>query len=189
MIKEVLKVSLILFAVIDILGGLPILIDLRKKIPDGKIKSEKVTIVSLIIMLLFQYIGEDLLGLFGVDIQSFAIVGALIISFIGLEMVLNIEIFKQHPDESKAGAIIPIAFPLIAGAGSLTTIISLKSLYDPIVITMGVILNLGFVYLVLKMTQRIEKLLGPSGVMILRKVFGIILLSISISMVKTNLGF
>ena len=130
MLEQILKVSLTLFAVIDILGALPILIDLKRKLPGGKIRSEKITIVSVIIMLIFQFFGEGLLEIFGVDIQSFSLVGAVIILLIGFEMVLNVEFFKQHPDEEKAGSIIPIAFPLIAGAGSLTTIISLGDQYS-----------------------------------------------------------
>lgn len=186
MLDEILKVTITLFAVIDILGSLPIIIDLRKKV--GHIHSEKITLIALLLMISFQYVGEGLLGIFGVDIQSFSIVGAIIIFLIGLEMLLNIEIFKPHPDEKKANqSIIPIAFPLIAGAGSMTTIVSLKTDYSDIAISIAIVINLVLVYVVLKMTGKIEKILGPGGVSILRKVFAIILLGIAINMFKTNI--
>jgi len=185
MIDEILTATITLFAVIDILGSLPIIIDLRKKV--NHIHSEKIAIIALLLMVSFQYIGEGLLGIFGVDIQSFAIVGAIIIFLIALEMLLNVEIFKNHPDEKKANqAIVPIAFPLIAGAGSMTTIVSLKTDYSDLAITIAIFINLLLVYVVLKMTKKIERILGPGGVSILRKVFAIILLGIAVNMFKTN---
>lgn len=185
-LKEILSVTLILFSVIDIIGSVPIIIDLRKKA--GHIQSEKATIIAGIIMVAFLYLGESILRLFGVDIQSFAIAGAIIIFLIGLEMILGRHIFR--PDaEPGTSSIVPLAFPLIAGAGTMTTIISLKAEYDTMNILIGISLNLVFVYVVLKSSEWIERKLGTAGTDLLRKVFGIILLAIAIKLFKTNLDF
>ena len=190
--KEILSVSLILFSVIDILGAIPVIIDLRKK--TGHIHAEQATLVSGGIMIAFLYIGKSILNLFGVDINSFAIAGALIIFLIGLEMTLGRNIFKSEdvaasdPAASKAASIVPLAFPVIAGAGTMTTILSLKSQYEEINILVGILLNLVFIYGVLKASVWIEKKLGQVGANVLRKVFGVILLAISIKILKTRLG-
>ena len=190
--KEILSVSLILFSVIDILGAIPVIIDLRKK--TGHIHAEQATLVSGGIMIAFLYIGKSILNLFGVDINSFAIAGALIIFLIGLEMTLGRNIFKSEdvaasdPAASKAASIVPLAFPVIAGAGTMTTILSLKSQYEEINILVGILLNLVFIYGVLKASVWIEKKLGQVGANVLRKVFGVILLAISIKILKSRLG-
>ncbi|QIP15756.1 MarC family protein [Spirosoma aureum] len=185
-IKEIASVTLILFSVIDVIGSLPVIIDLRKKV--GKIESERATFVSGALMVSFLFVGERLLKLFGVDVASFAVAGALIIFLIGLEMILGRTIFK--PDESSTGGathIVPIAFPLIAGAGTLTTLISLRAEYQTANIIVGIILNLFLIYAVLKSSGWLETRLGSGGLAVLRKIFGIILLAIAIKLFKTNL--
>ncbi len=185
-LKEIFSVSLILFSVIDILGSIPVIIDLRKKI--GNIHAEQATFVSGGIMIGFLYVGKSILSLFGVDINSFAIAGALIIFLIGLEMILGRNIFKsEEMDGGKAASIVPLAFPIIAGAGTMTTLISLKSQYEEINILIGIILNLIFIYLVLRSSEWIENKLGHGGTNVLRKVFGVILLAIAIKIIKTRL--
>ncbi len=182
--KELFSVTLILFSVIDIVGSLPVIINMKKK--GIEIESAKASFVALIIMTIFLYGGQSILKLFGVDIPSFAVAGAIIIFLIGLEMILNIRIFHNPPD-AKSGSIVPIAFPLIAGAGSMTTIISLKAQYSVLSIQMAIILNMVFVYLILRSSNWIGKKLGNGGAQILQKVFGIILLSIAIKLFKENL--
>ncbi|MEL6559749.1 MAG: MarC family protein [Bacteroidota bacterium] len=184
--KEILSVTLILFSVIDIIGSIPIIIDLRKKA--GHVQSEKATLVSGVIMVAFLLVGEGILGLFGVDIYSFAIAGAVIMFLIGMEMILGIQIFRNDPDEMSSTSIVPLAFPLIAGAGTMTTLISLKAEYETMNIFVGIFINLLFVYLVLKTSGWLEKKIGKGGFNILRKVFGIILLSIAIKLFKTHLA-
>jgi multiple antibiotic resistance protein len=185
--RDILSVSLILFSVIDILGAIPVIIDLRKK--TGHIHAEQATLVAGGIMIAFLYIGKSILNLFGVDINSFAIAGALIIFLIGLEMTLGRNIFKSEDAAAgKAASIVPLAFPVIAGAGTMTTILSLKSQYDELNILVGILLNLVFIYGVLKASVWIEKKLGTVGANVLRKVFGVILLAISIKILKTRLA-
>lgn len=183
-LKEILSVSMILFAIIDILGSIPVVIQLRQKA--GHIQSEKASIVSLTLMILFLFLGEGLLGIIGIDIQSFAIAGSLVIFFIAMEMVLGINFFKEEVPESVS--IVPLAFPLIAGAGTMTTLLSLKSEYATQNIIVGIIVNMIFVYIVLKNTARLEKLFGKAGLNVMRKAFGIILLAIAIKLFRNNTG-
>lgn len=183
--KEIISVSLILFSVIDILGSVPIIIDMRKR--EGHIQSEKATIIAGIIMIAFLYLGKSILALFGLDVESFAIAGALIMFFLGIEMVLGIELFKPDPTGTTSSSIVPLAFPLIAGAGTMTTLISLRAEYSQPNVLVGVVLNLIFVYIVLKSSSWLERKLGPAGFNILRKVFGIILLAIAIKLFKNNI--
>ena len=183
---DVLTVTLTLFAVIDIFGSIPVIIDLRFKM--GHIQSEKATLVSGLIMITFLFVGESLLNVIGIDIASFALAGAFVIFFLALEMILNIELFK--PDEGDtSGSIVPIAFPLIAGSGTLTTLISLRSSYSINEIILGVLLNLLFVYFILKSTRKIERLLGKGGINVLRRIFGIVLLAIAIKLTKLHIAF
>ncbi|OAQ38242.1 hypothetical protein A5893_15720 [Pedobacter psychrophilus] len=184
-IKEILSVTMILFAIIDILGSIPIIIGLRQK-AGGHIQSEKATLVSLALMIIFLFLGEGLLAIIGLDISSFAIAGSIVIFIIAMEMVLGINFFKE--EIPAAVSIVPLAFPLIAGAGTMTTLLSLKAEYNTVNILCGIIINLLFVYLVLKNSLRIEKLFGPTGLHILRKAFGIILLAIAIKMFRNNTG-
>ncbi|MBO0939711.1 MarC family protein [Fibrella sp. HMF5335] len=183
--KEIISVTLILFSVIDILGSLPVLIDLRKKV--GKIEAERATFASGLLMIIFLFLGERILKLFGVDVASFAVAGALIIFLIGLEMILGRTIFKSELEADGAAHIVPIAFPLIAGAGTLTTLISLRAEYQTVNILIGIVLNLILIYAVLKSSEWLEDRIGPGGLNVLRKIFGIILLAIAIKLIKTNL--
>ncbi len=181
---DIFSAFMVLFAVIDITGSIPIILDIKSK--SGKINSEKATIVAFVILVLFLFVGEPLLGVFGVDIGSFAIAGSFILFLLALEMILGIELFKNT--SSGSSSIVPIAFPLIAGAGSITSLLSLKAEYAVENIAVALILNMAIVYLVLKLTKVIEKILGKGGIMILQKVFGIILLAIAIKLFTTNTG-
>ena len=180
---NILTITLTLFAVIDIFGSIPVIINLRQK--SGSIQSFKATLVSGLIMISFLFLGEQILNLIGIDFASFAIAGAIVIFLIGLEMILGIDIFKSSPEDS-SGTIVPVAFPLIAGAGTFTTLISLRSTFETIEIIIGVVINLIIVYVVLKTTSHIERVLGKGGVDVLRRVFGIILMAISIKLFKAN---
>ncbi|WP_026462846.1 MarC family protein [Adhaeribacter aquaticus] len=183
--KQTLSVTLILFAVIDIMGSLPIIIDMRRR--EGVIESEKATLVAGILMIVFLFLGQEILKLFGLDFQSFALAGALIIFLMGMEMVLGIHIFHANP-EIKSGSIVPLAFPLLVGAGTMTTLLSLRAAYSLPNILAGIILNLIFVYVVLKSSGWLERKLGTAGTEILRKVFGVILLAIAIKLFKANIN-
>lgn len=182
-IQDITTITLTLFAIIDIIGALPIIISIKNR--QNHLDSEKATLAAGALMIVFLLIGEKFLNLFGVDIQSFAIAGSIVIFIIGMEMILGIEILKNDP-AAKTGSIIPIAFPIIAGSGTLTTIISMRAVYSLPNICLGIILNLVFVYIVLRMSSRIEKLLGDSGLSMVRKFFGIILLSIAVRIFKAN---
>lgn len=182
--KEIISVTLILFSVIDVIGSLPVIIDLRTKV--GKIESEKATLASGLLMILFLFLGESILQLFGVDVSSFAVAGALIIFLLGLEMILGRNIFKSEVTAGGAAHIVPLAFPLIAGAGTLTTILSLKAEYQTINIIVGILLNLILIYAVLRASGWLETRIGPGGLDVLRKIFGIILLAIAIKLFKNN---
>lgn len=181
---EILAAFMVLFAIIDIPGSIPIIVDIKAK--SGDVHPIKVTIVSFLIFLAFLFIGSPLLGVFGIDVSSFAIAGSFIIFLIAMEMILGIELFKQ--DTQGGGAVFPIAFPLIAGAGSITTILSLKAEYQTINIFIALLLNMVIIYLVLRLTSKFERILGKGGLQILKKVFGVILLSIAIKLFLTNTG-
>ena len=181
---DIVSLFMVLFAVIDITGSIPIILELRKK--TGEISPMRTTLVAFALMLLFLFMGEPLLNLFGVDLSSFAIAGSLVIFFIGLELVLGIEIFRY--EKSKGASIVPVAFPLIAGAGSMTTLISLKSEYAIWDILVALTLNMVFVYIVLRATNFFERMLGEAGIQVLKKAFGIILLAIAIKLFLSNTG-
>jgi multiple antibiotic resistance protein len=182
--KEVLSVTMILFAIIDILGAIPVIIQLRQRA--GHIESEKASIAVLILMIAFLFVGDELLAIIGLDISSFAIAGSIVIFIIALEMVLGVNFFKEEVPESVS--IVPLAFPLIAGAGTMTTLLSLKSQYQTQNIIVGIVLNTIFVYLVLKNVKWLERLFGKTGLHILRKAFGVILLAIAIKLFRSNSG-
>lgn len=182
--NEIATVSLTLFAIIDILGTIPLIISMREKV--GHVQSEKATLAAGLFMVLFLFFGEQLLQLIGIDISSFAIAGSVVIFILGLEMTLGIDIFRPDPND-KAGSIIPIAFPIIVGSGTLTTIISLKAVYSVPNILAGVLINLIVIYVVLKSTRYIEKVLGKGGLAVVRKFFGIVLLSIAVKLFKANI--
>ena len=183
--KEIVSVTLILFSVIDVLGSIPVIVDFRKRL--GHIESGKATLVAGGIMIVFLFLGERLLSLFGVDVASFAVAGAIILFLLGLEMILGRNFFKHETMAVTSASIVPIAFPIIAGAGTMTTLLALRSAYEIQNILVGVLLNLLFVFLVLKSSSWIGNKLGSGGIEILRKVFGIILLAIAIKLFKTNL--
>lgn len=180
--KEIITATLVLFAVIDIIGSIPVIIDLRQKV--GHIQSEKASIVAAIIMISFLFVGKEILNLIGIDVNSFAVAGAFIILFLAFEMILGIELFKD--DSPKTASVVPLAFPLIAGAGTMTTILSLKAEYQTVNIIIAIIINMIFVYAVLKSSRKIEKFFGKGGIAIIRKVFGIILLAIAVKLFATN---
>jgi len=180
--REVLSVTMILFAIIDILGAVPIIIELRQRV--GHIQSEKASIAVLVLMIAFLFGGEELLSIIGLDVSSFAIAGSLVIFIIAMEMILGHKLFKE--EMSDTASIVPLAFPLIAGAGTMTTLLSLKTQYQTQDIIAGIVLNTIFVYIVLKNVKWLEKLLGKTGVNILRKAFGIILLAIAIKLFRSN---
>lgn len=184
-LKEMFSVTLILFSVIDILGSIPFILDIKRKYL--KIESEKITLVSGVLLFAFLFIGESILKLFGVDVQSFAVAGGLIMFFLGIEMVLDITIFKHDTKDVSSSPIVPLAFPLIAGAGSMTTLISLNAEYAKINIILGILLNLVVVYLVLRSSHFIDRKLGVTGSVILRKFFGTILLAMAIRLIKKNI--
>lgn len=181
--NDALSAFLILFAVIDILGSIPIIVSLRKKV--GNVQSEKATLVAGIIMIVFLFLGESILTLLGVDVESFAIAGSFVLFFLALEMILGITLYKEESPSS--ASIVPIAFPLIAGAGTMTSLVSLRAEFANINIIIAIIANMIVVYFVLKNTERIERILGPGGLSILRKVFGVILLAIAVKLFFTNL--
>jgi len=182
-LKEIITASMVLFAVIDIVGSIPIIIDLRKKV--GHIQSEKASIIAGLIMLAFLFLGEEILKLVGIDVQSFAVAGSLILFFLALEMILGVSLFRD--DEPETASVVPLAFPLIAGAGTLTTILTIRAEYHPLNIAIAIVLNMIFVYLVLKTSHHIERALGKSGINIIRKVFGIILLAIAVKLFVGNI--
>ncbi|GAB5473437.1 MAG: MarC family protein [Maribacter sp.] len=183
-IRQIGTSSMILFAVIDIVGSIPIIIGLRNKV--GHIQSGKASLVAACILVAFLFVGEEILNLIGIDVNSFAVAGAFIIFFLAIEMILGITLYKDDMPES--ASIVPIAFPLIAGAGTLTSLLSLRAEYHVENIIVAIIVNIIFVYLVLKSSNRIEKILGTNGISIIRKVFGVILLAIAVKLFATNIN-
>ncbi len=183
-LKEIFSVTLILFSVIDIVGSIPFIIIIRKR--EGRIQSEKATLISAGLMISFLYLGVSILNLFGLDVASFAVAGAIVIFIVAMEMILGITLIKDEPGSKGSGSVVPLAFPLIAGAGTLTTILSLRSVYHEINILIGILLNLVFVYLVLRSSEWLERVIGQSGFAVLRRVFGVILLAIAVKIFKTH---
>ena len=186
-IKEILTAFMVLFAVIDIVGNIPIIIDLRKKA--GHIQSEKASVIAGIIMIVFLFLGDSILKLIGIDVHSFAVAGAFILFFIALEMILGITLYKQEEGSPMNASVFPLAFPLIAGPGSLTTLLSLKSEFNTENIIIAVIVNVVVIYLVLKTSNRIERFIGQNGIDIIRKVFGVVLLAIAVKLFTSNIKF
>lgn len=181
--KEIATASMILFAVIDIIGSIPIIIDLRKKV--GHIQSEKASIVAGILMIMFLFVGKQILNLIGIDVNSFAVAGSFILFFLALEMILGITLYKD--DAPETAAVVPLAFPLIAGAGTMTTLLSLRSEYETINIVVAIIINIVIVFGVLKSSGKIEHFLGKQGINVVRKIFGVILLAIAVKLFTTNI--
>tara|TARA_R100000935_G_scaffold58589_1_gene96402 strand:+ start:1410 stop:1985 length:576 start_codon:yes stop_codon:yes gene_type:complete len=182
-IREIGTASMILFAVIDIIGSIPIIIDLKKKA--GVIQSEKASIIAGILMVMFLFVGAEILNLIGIDVNSFAVAGSFILFFLALEMILGITLYKDETPETSA--VVPLAFPLIAGAGTMTTLLSLRSEYETINIIAAIVINIIFVYLVLKSSGKIEHFLGKQGINVIRKIFGVILLAIAVKLFAANI--
>lgn len=182
--KAIATVSMVLFAVIDIVGSIPVIIGLKQKV--GELNARRASLVSLAIMIVFLFVGESILGLIGIGVSDFAIAGSFILFFLSLEMILGIRLYK---DEMPATAsVMPLAFPLIAGTGTLTTLLSLRAEYSILTILISVLINIILVYVVLRNIGRLEKVLGVGGVAVLRKVFGIILLAIAVKLFRTHAG-
>ena len=186
-IKEIFTAFMVLFAVIDIVGNIPIIIDLRKKA--GHIQSEKASIVAGVILIVFLFVGKSILKLVGIDVHSFAVAGAFILFFIALEMILGITLYKQDEDAKLNATVFPLAFPLIAGPGSLTTLLSLRSEFYTENIILAVVINVILIYFVLKTSAKIERFIGQNGINITRKIFGVILLAIAVKLFTSNIKF
>lgn len=184
---EILTAFMVLFAVIDIIGNIPIVIDLRKKA--GHIQSEKASLIAGAIMIFFLFLGQSILNLIGIDVNSFAVAGSFILFFIALEMILGITLYKEEANNSVTATIFPLAFPLIAGPGSLTTLLSLRAEFEMQNIIVAIILNVILIFIVLKTSARIERIIGSNGINIIRKVFGVILLAIAVKLFTTNIKF
>lgn len=183
--NELFKATTVLFAVIDIIGSIPIIIKIKEK--SGDIHALRASIVSMFIMIGFLLLGESILNLFGVDIRSFAVAGAIILFAMALEMIMGLHLFRDEVT-GKTASIVPLAFPIIAGAGTMTSLVSLKAEYQEVNILLAIVINVALIFIVLKLTKRIEKLLGPGGLAILKKVFGIILLAIAVKLFTSNLS-
>jgi len=186
-LKEIFSVTLILFSVIDILGSIPFIMIIRRR--EGKIQAEKATIISAVLMVVFLFLGQSILKLFGLDVASFAVAGAIVIFIVAMEMILGITLIKDDPDARGTGSVVPLAFPLIAGAGTLTTILSIRAVYTEANILIGILANLIFIYIVLRSSVWLERVIGASGFAVLRRVFGVILLAIAVKIFKTNVLF
>jgi multiple antibiotic resistance protein len=180
--KEIVTVGMVLFAVIDIVGTIPVVVDLRAK--HGHIESEKASLVAGIIMIVFLFIGEEFLNLIGIDVHSFAVAGSFVLFFLALEMILGIRLYRDEAIGS--ASVVPLAFPLIAGAGTMTTLLSLKAEFQTINIIVAIILNIILVYVVLKLSAKIEKMLGENGLGVIRKTFGVVLLAIAVKLFAAN---
>ena len=183
--KEIFTAFMILFAVIDIIGNIPLVIDLRKKA--GHIESGKASIIAGIIMIAFLFLGKSLLTVIGIDVNSFAVAGAFILFFIALEMILGITLYKDDEGSVMTASVFPLAFPLIAGPGSLTTLLSLRAEFSLENIIVAVLLNVIVIFIVLKTSKKIERLIGPNGIQIIRKIFGVILLAIAVKLFAANI--
>ena len=180
--KEIITVGMVLFAVIDIVGTIPIVVDLRAK--HGHIESDKASLVAGIIMIVFLFIGEEFLNLIGIDVHSFAVAGSFVLFFLALEMILGIRLYRD--EAASSSSIVPLAFPLIAGAGTMTTLLSLKAEFQTINIIIAIVLNIILVYVVLKLSAKIEKMLGEDGLGVIRKTFGVVLLAIAVKLFAAN---
>lgn len=183
-IKEIATVTMVLFAVIDVIGSIPVIIGVKQT--SGEINAAKASWVSLAIMVVFLFAGESILALIGLTTKDFAIAGSLVIFFIALEMILGIRLYKD--EVTGTASVVPVAFPLIAGTGTLTTLLSMRAQYSMLSLIIGIVINVVIVYIVLKNMKHLERILGVSGIAILRKVFGIILLAIAVKIFRTNTG-
>tara|TARA_B100000614_G_C14533707_1_gene487556 strand:- start:102 stop:677 length:576 start_codon:yes stop_codon:yes gene_type:complete len=183
-LKEIFTASMVLFAVIDIIGNIPLIISLREKV--GHIQSGKASFIAALIMISFLFVGEEILNLIGIDVNSFAVAGSIVIFFLAIEMILGISLYKD--DAPETASIVPLAFPMIAGAGTMTSLLSLRAEYDVYNIIVAIIINILIVYIILKSSRKIQTLLGKQGISIIRKVFGIVLLAIAVKLFASNVG-
>lgn len=182
--NQIISSFLVLFAVIDVIGAVPLIISIKEK--TGDINSGIATIVTGLIMITFLFLGEGLLQFIGVDIRAFAVAGSILMTFIAFEMLLSVNIFKEEDVDTASASIVPLAFPLLAGAGTLTTILSIRAEYQTLNIVVAIVLNMGVVFLVLRSLNLIQRALGPVGNKVLKKVFGIILLAIAVKLFSSN---
>lgn len=181
--KEIVTATMVLFAVIDIIGSIPIIIDLRQKV--GHIQSEKASIVAMLIMILFLFVGVQILNLIGIDVYSFAVAGSFVMFFLALEMILGVQLYKEESPDT--ASVVPLAFPLIAGAGTMTTILSLKAEFHTVNIIIAIVINSIFVYAVLKSSTKIERIIGKGGISVVRKIFGVIVMAIAVKLFASNI--
>lgn len=182
--NQIASAFLVLFAVIDVIGAVPLILAIKEK--TGEIKEALATVVTAVIMISFLFLGESILRFMGVDVRSFAVAGSIIMAFIAFEMILGVELFKDDDADTATASIVPLAFPLLAGAGSLTTILSIRAEFDTLNIAIAIVLNMLAIYVVLKSLKLVERLLGPTGIRVIKKVFGIILLAISVKLFSSN---
>ena len=183
--KEIATATMVLFAVIDIVGSIPIIISLREK--NGTIKSERASIIAAFVLIIFLFIGEEILNLIGINVNEFAVAGSLILFFIALEMVLGVTLFKQDESNLEMATVFPIAFPIVAGPGSLTTLLSLRAEYALENIIIAILVNVVVVFVVLKTSNKLQGFLGKNGIKIIEKVFGVILLAIAVKLFTSNI--
>lgn len=184
-LTEIISATMVLFAVIDIIGSIPIILDIKKKA--GEVHPEKATLVAMVIMFAFLFVGERIITFIGIDVNSFAVAGSFVLFALAMEMILGVRLFKDDGSPPKVASIVPLAFPIIAGAGSMTSILSLRAEYDVVNIAVAILLNIILVYVTLKLTGRLERFFGEGGIAILRKVFGIVLLAIAIKLFSSNI--
>ncbi len=183
-LTEIFTASMVLFAVIDIVGSIPLIIEIKRKA--GEIHEERATFVSMLIMIGFLFLGESILKIIGINVNSFAIAGSFVLFFMSLEMILGVKLFREE-EVSKTASVVPLAFPIIAGAGTMTSILSIRAEFQTENIIVAIMLNCLFVYVVLRLTGRIEQLLGVGGIAVVRKVFGIILMAIAVKLFSSNI--
>lgn len=181
---EIISATMVLFAVIDIIGSIPIILDIKKRA--GEVHPEKATLVAMVIMFAFLFLGERIITFIGVDVNSFAVAGSFVLFALAMEMILGVRLFKDDGASPKVASIVPLAFPIIAGAGSMTSILSLRAEYQVLNIAVAILLNIILVYLTLKQTNRLERFFGEGGIAVLRKVFGIVLLAIAVKLFSSN---
>ena len=184
-LTEIISATMVLFAVIDIVGSIPIILDIKKRA--GKVHPEKATLVALVIMFAFLFVGERIITFIGIDVNSFAVAGSFVLFALAMEMILGVRLFKDDGAPPNVASIVPLAFPIIAGAGSMTSILSLRAEYEAVNISVAILLNIILVYITLKLTNRLERFFGEGGIAVLRKVFGIVLLAIAIKLFSSNI--
>jgi len=184
-LTEIISAAMVLFAVIDIIGSIPIILDIKKKA--GEVHPEKAAFVAMVIMFAFLFVGERIITFIGVDVNSFAVAGSFVLFALAMEMILGVRLFNDDGAPPRVASIVPLAFPIIAGAGSMTSILSLRAEYEAINIAIAILVNIVLVYITLKLTNRLERFFGEGGIAVLRKVFGIVLLAIAIKLFSSNI--